>query len=416
MEVNNAAMPRHPASELLGIKSHKISGKKLVLGITGSIAATETVKLTHELIRHGAAVFPVLTKAAANIISPEALKFASENEPVVKLTGDVEHVKFCGKVADNADLLLIAPSSANTISKIAAGIDDTTVTTFATTAIGSKIPIIIVPAMHASMYEHPIVQENIKKLEDPRLNIEFIHPKMIENKRKLASNETIVAKVIRKLWNRDLDNKKVLIIAGSTMERVDDMRLITNRSTGNTGLALADQAYLRGASVTLWLGNHSCPVPDYLEPEPFESVNDLSNKVTKLTNNKKSGYDIIIVCAAISDYTPQTPINGKLPSGKKSLSIDLSPTPKIIDIIRKKLPRSFLVGFKAESNLSEKKLIDKANERLSKLKLDMMVANDLTKVKPKTSEIFIIKPKKRNQKVKGSKSHLAESIFDEILK
>lgn len=410
----------HPASELLETKSKKLSGKTIVVGVTGSIAAVESVKLIHELIRHGANVIPVLTEAACDIINPEALKCASGNIPITRITGDLEHVSYCGLVKDKADLLLIAPSTANTISKIANGIDDTTVTTFATTAIGSGIPLMIVPAMHGSMYEHPILIENMKKLKDNKLNIEFIEPIKAEQKYKIASINEIVSRVIRKLWKPDLKKNKVLIIAGSTSEAIDDMRVITNRSTGVTGLELANMAFLRGAEVKLWLGKADVLPQNYLNCERFSSVNDLKEKIseTNCKPGKQVGhlgdFQIIIVCAAISDYTPLKKLSGKVPSGKKKLSIDLIPTPKIIELIRKRAQKSYLVGFKAESKLSEQKLIEKAYQRKTEWNLDLIVANDLSKVSKNSNQIYIIHSPKKFTKLKGNKEHLAEQIFDFI--
>ncbi len=406
----------HPANELRGQSSDRLYGKKIVLGITGSIAAVENVKLVHELIRHGAVVYPVMTSAVCKIIDPEALKFASGHTPITELTGDAEHVKLCGQVKDKADLLLIAPCSANTISKIAHGIDDTTVTTFATTAIGSKIPIIIVPAMHGSMYEHPIIQENIKKLKDnKKLNITFIEPVKAENKCKMPVIDDIVARIIRKLWLCDLDGKRVLVIGGATAEPIDDMRIITSLSTGETSIALAKQAFLRGADTVLWLGNANAELPGYIYTERFQSVNDLLRKVSTLKCMGKNAFQIIIVCAAISDYTVRSKYHGKIPSGKKKMNIELHPTPKIIKIIRKKAKNSFLVGYKAESKLEQKKLIAKAKERQKEWKLDMIIANDLAKVTRKKNEIFIIQPGKKYIELNGEKEYLGERIFDEIV-
>jgi len=146
----------HPADEIRGVKSKRLFKKKIVLGITGSIAAVESVKLSRELIRHGAEVFPVMTQSATKIIHPDSLEFSSGNKPIIELTGKTEHVSFCGRVKEPADLFIISPCTANTISKIAHGIDDTAVTTFATTAIGSGIPILIVPAMHLSMVSNSL--------------------------------------------------------------------------------------------------------------------------------------------------------------------------------------------------------------------------------------------------------------------
>lgn len=408
-------MPMHPANELLETKSKRLSGKKIVLGVTGSIAAVETVKLTHELVRHGATVYPVLTKAACEIISPEALKFASGNVPITKLTGDVEHVALCGQTKDRADLLLIAPCTANTISKIACGIDDSTVTTFATTAIGSKIPVLIVPAMHSSMYEHPIIQENIKKLDKKELNIEIIKPIKAEKKHKMPSVEEVVLLAIRKLWKNDLVKKRVLIIAGATAEAIDDMRILTNKSSGNTGLELAKMAYLRGAETILWLGKSNITAPRFIKCESFETVTDLKNKVINLKNSGTSAFQIIVICAAISDYKPKKTISGKLPSGKEKIELTLIPTQKIIKLARQKAPNSFLVGFKAEANVSEKQLVKKAITRLVDWKLNMIIANDLVKVTNNSNQILIINSDKGMTKAAGDKEILAEHIFDGIL-
>lgn len=156
----------HPADEIRGVKSKRLAKKRIVLGITGSIAAVESVKLSREFIRHGAEIFPVMTHSATKIIHPDSLEFATGNKPIIELTGKTEHVSFCGRVKEPADLFIISPCTANTISKIAHGIDDTAVTTFATTAIGSDIPMLIVPAMHLSMYDHKIVQKNVLKCKE----------------------------------------------------------------------------------------------------------------------------------------------------------------------------------------------------------------------------------------------------------
>ena len=185
----------HPSQDIKGIKSHLLQDKTIILAVTGSIAAVETIRLARELIRHKATVIPVMTPAATKIIHPDALWFATGKRPIVDLTGETEHVSYCGDVPEHVDLLLISPCTANTISKIAHGIDDTSVTTFATTAIGAKHPVIIVPAMHKSMYDHRIVQDNIKRLKD--LGIGIVDPYLEQKKAKLASIEEITAQVIR---------------------------------------------------------------------------------------------------------------------------------------------------------------------------------------------------------------------------
>ena len=407
----------HPAKELLEEHSNRLSGKKILLGITGSIAAVECVKLVHELIRHGADVFPVLTHAACRIIDPEALRFASGNAPITQLTGNVEHVSLCGQVQDRADLLLIAPCTANTISKIACGIDDTTVTTFATTAIGSNIPIMIVPAMHSSMYDHAIIQQNVAKLKDKKhgFNIEFIEPRREENKYKMPSIDEIVAKVIRQLWKSDLKGKRILVIGGATAEPIDDMRILTNKSTGTTGIALAKIAYMRGADTRLWLGRVTVEPPRFLTYESFQTANELKKKSKVISKTGKNAFDIIIVCAAISDYSPKKTHKGKIPSGMKEITLELKPTQKIIKNIRDRAPKSYLIGFKAEPMSQRAKLIEKAKNRLSSWKLNMIIANYLADVTMDSNRIFIIHSNNDFKEFTGNKEYLAERIFDEVL-
>lgn len=395
----------HPADDLRGIKSKKLSKKRIVLGVTGSIAAVETVKLSRELIRHGADVYPVMTKAATKIIHPDALEFATSHTPIIELSGQTEHVFFCGLVKDPVDLLLICPCTANTLSKIAHGIDDTAVTTFATTALGSKIPIIIVPAMHLSMYKHNVVRKNIEKCKE--MNITFLDPNVFGNKAKMPSIDEIVAKVIRKIGKQDLVKKNILIIGGGTAEPVDDIRILTNRSSGKTGVSLANNAFERGAHVELWYGNAKEIVPYHISVKNYETVKDL----LKLLKNNKKTFDVIIVCAAIADYLPKRK-KGKIPSGKNKLDIELSPAPKIIQKIRKGAPKSKIIAFKVEEN--KKDLKREALKLLIKNKLDAVVANTISAFGTDENEILIIDKKRKSITKKGRKEKLAGYILDTI--
>ena len=197
-----------------------LENKRIVLAVTGSIAAVETVKLAHELRRRGAEVIPVISEAACGIINPEALTYACQIPAITKITGMVEHVLYCGE-GGRADLLLIAPSTANTISKIATGIDDTVVTTFATTAIGRGMPVVLAPAMHESMYRHPIIKKNLETLKS--IGIIVAPPKVEEEKAKIAEIETICLYAERALTKQDLKGKKVVISSGSCRETVDSV-------------------------------------------------------------------------------------------------------------------------------------------------------------------------------------------------
>jgi phosphopantothenoylcysteine decarboxylase/phosphopantothenate--cysteine ligase len=395
----------HPAKDLCCTKSSKLSGKKIVLGVTGSVAAVECVKLARELVRHGAEVHPVMTEAARNIIHPYSLEFATGNPPVTEIDGKVQHVALCGEVEDKADMLLIAPSTANTISKIAYGIDDTPVTTFATTAIGSKIPVVVVPAMHGSMYNHPVVLENIEKLRT--IGIDILEPKLEENKAKMPEIENIVEHVIRTLGPGDLRGKKILVIAGGTQEKIDDIRVITNKSSGRTGITLAQSAFERGADSELWMGRCEVELPGYVPVKRFDSINSLLAMVDKIDA------DIVLVPAAISDYSPEKQ-EGKIPSGKEKLTLNLKPTPKVIAKIRKEVD-CVLVGFKAEFNLSSDELLNRARFRMEDSHLDLIVANDITNTTLYENRVFIIGKDGKIEEVAGRKEDIASKILDRVV-
>lgn len=396
----------HPANEIRGSKSKRLSKKKIVLAVTGSIAAVETIKLARELIRHGAEIIPVMTHSATKIIHPDSLWFATGKKPIVELTGAAEHVTFCGRVKNPADLLLISPCTANSISKIAHGIDDTSVTTFATTAIGSSVPILIVPAMHLSMYDHKIIQENIKKCKN--VGIKFIDPLIEKNKAKMTNIDEIVSNVIRETGKQDLAKKKILVIGGPTAESIDDVRIITNRSSGKTAIWLAKNVFYRGGDVVLWYGLSKETPPDYIKTTYFESIADIS-KILKSKDLKI--FDVIILCAALSDYIPKKQA-GKISSGKNKLVIELSSAPKIISSLRKKAPKSKIIGFKVEEKATQLK--EKALNLLKKNNLDFVVANTISSFNRDENEIWIIDKKGKSNHKKDKKERLADYILDTI--
>ena len=394
----------HPSDEIRGVKSKILSKKKIVIGITGSIAAVESVKLSRELIRHGAEVFPIMTRSATKIIHPDSLEFATGNKPVVDLTGKTEHISLCGRVKRPANLLLISPCTANTISKIAYGIDDTSVTTFATTAIGSGIPVLIVPAMHISMYQHKIIQNNVQKCK--KAGIKFVKPSINNNKAKMASIDDIVAYVIREIDKRDLLGKKILIIGGSSAEPIDDVRIISNRSSGKTAVTLAESAFFRGADVELWYGRSKKSIPNYIKTVNFESVWEIIDLI-KTRDIKK--FNVILVCAALSDYIPRK-IEGKISSSKRKLVLEMLSSPKIIAKLRVKAPSSKLIGFKLEEKQDD--LLGRAYKLLKKNNLDFVIANTTSGLNNIKNEVWIIDKNGNSIHKTGTKEIIADHIFD----
>ncbi len=408
---------KHPSKDIIGTRSREVHGKRVVLCITGSVAAIRSPEIARKLMRRGAEVYAVMTQNAQKIIHPYLMEWATGNPVITELTGKIEHVALTGEREEKADLVLIAPATANTISKIAAGIDDTTVTTVVSTALGSQTPVIIVPAMHQSMYKHPILKENIKKLED--LGIEFVHPRIEEGKAKIADTEEIVKVVINKLATKqDFGGKNFLITAGPTIEYIDEVRVITNKSSGRMGVAIAEEALKRGAEVTLVYGLGTATPPSKAKVLNVETAEEMRRIV--LEELRKRRYDVVVAAAAVSDWTVMKPYKGKVSTHKVcELTLKLKPTHKIVDEIKETNPKTFLVMFKAEYRVSNKKLIESAYMRLKQTGADLIVANDIARegvgFRTETNEVFIIDKEKNVVHIPLSSKHVvAKKILDMI--
>ncbi|MHA1386070.1 MAG: bifunctional phosphopantothenoylcysteine decarboxylase/phosphopantothenate--cysteine ligase CoaBC, partial [Candidatus Helarchaeota archaeon] len=330
-----------------------------------------------------------------------------------------------GKVENNCDIILVCPATANTISKIAAGIDDTPVTTVVTTAFGSDIPIVIVPAMHSSMYQHPILKDNINKLK--RYGVKFLGPRFEENKAKIAHVNEIVNQVVAILKVRmkdDLSGLKILIAGGPTREYLYGVRYITNPSSGKMGVALAREALLRGAEqITLIYGKGTAIPPAYENVKIIHvtSAEELVGAVKNELKNDK--YDAFICAAAIADYMPSKTENHKIPSRQDELNVKLVPTPRCIESAREVDKNLFICAFKAEYDVSEEELIEKAFKRISgpKAKANLIVANDVGRHKRgfqhETNEVYIIDPDKNIKHIPlEMKDEIANEILDQIVR
>jgi len=393
----------HPADRLKSESSGGIlAGKHLLLCVTGSIAAVETVKLVREFLRNGADVTVAMTDCATRIIHPEALWFASGKKVITALDGDVQHVALCGSKDGGVDAVLVAPCTANMISKLATGICDDAVSTILVTAMGSGKPIIISPGMHGAMYSNTIIKDNIEKLES--LDVEIIPPVIEDGKAKMAEVDTIFLATGRKMLKHSLRGRKVTIIGGSTIEPIDSVRFISNASTGGTSIALARIAYLLGADVELILGQCKARLPAFIKPKRFETVAGLQ----KLVAGRK--FDIVIVPAAISDYKVDKPIKGKILSNKETVTIVLKKTKKIIDSISAKV----LVGFKLEAGVTVGELLDRARARMKSAGMTAIVANRLEDVTDLDSRAFLIGKSGKEIELKGTRDDVARGIFEYI--
>jgi phosphopantothenoylcysteine decarboxylase/phosphopantothenate--cysteine ligase len=343
-----------------------------------------------------------MTDSAARIIHPEALWFASGKKVITSLDGDVQHVALCGSKDEGVDAVLVAPCTANMISKLATGVCDDAVSTILVTAMGSGKPIIISPGMHGAMYSNTIIQDNIKKLES--LDIEIIPPVIEEGKAKMADVETIYLATGRKMLEHTLKGRKVTIIGGSTVEPIDSVRFISNASTGGTSIALARIAYLLGADVELIMGQCRARLPAFVKPKRFETVADLQ----RLVAGRR--FDIVIVPAAISDYKVDKPVRGKIPSDKETVTIILKKTKKVIDSISAKV----LVGFKLETGLTIGELLNRARARMKSTEMTMIVANRLEDVTDLATRAFLIGKSGKEIELKGTRDDVARGIFEQI--
>ena len=392
-----------------------LTGKTVVLGVTGGIAAYKMPNVARMLKKMHCNVHVIMTQNATNFITATTFETLTGNKCLIdtfdrNFEFSVEHVA----IAKQADLVLIAPATANVIGKIAGGIADDMLTT---TVMACTCKILIAPAMNHNMYHKSIVQENIEKLK--RHGYEIIDPVcgMLANgdtgDGKLPSEETLVSYVVRELAHeKDLHGKKVLVTAGPTQEAIDPVRYITNHSTGKMGYALAEAAMLRGAEVTLISGPTAIEPPMFVNVIPIISAQEMFEKVaTNATEN-----DIIIKAAAVADYRPKEVCDEKIKKSDHDTEIELERTTDILAYLGKNKGKTFLCGVSMETE----NMLENSRRKLDKKNLDMIVANNL---KDKgagfgvdTNLITIITRDRELQLELMSKQDAANCILDEIIR
>ena len=401
----------HPSLDIVGSYGVELSEKKIVLCVAGSVAAYKAIELARLLMRHGADVTCVTSDAVTKLVQPDYFKWATGNEVITKLTGELEHIRLADY--NQSDLIIVYPATANTLGKLANGIDDTPISTVLTVGFGSKIPILMCLAMHASMYDNAAVKKNVDFLKN---KIEFLTPHMIEGKVKASEPEDVLEYILRKFgFSSILKNKKVLMTAGPTIEYIDPIRIFTNQSSGKTGVLLASELISSGAKVTLVYGPGIEKPPKGAKIIKIFTSKEMFNVVKKEMSKK---FDIVIMAAAVSDYTPENTSKNKIKSTKNKIKISLKKTPKIIDQIKKYQKNIFLVGFKAETNLSKKELITLAKKKMNESSADMIVANDIGSIRyrknPESNEVLIINSHKVISSGWMKKEKIAKFIRKEI--
>ena len=350
-----------------------LKGKTVILGVTGSIAAYKMANVASMLVKRGCEVHVVMTKNATHFINPIAFESLTNTKCLVE-TFDrnfqfhVAHVS----LTDKADLMLIAPASANVIGKIAGGIADDMLTT---TVMACQKPVLIAPAMNTKMYENPILQDNLEKLRG--YGYEIIEPASghlacgTSGAGKMPSEEVLVAHIERRIsMEKDLEGKKVLVTAGPTIEAIDPVRYISNHSSGKMGYEIAKAAMLRGADVTLVSGQTSLTPPMFVDTIPVRSAADMYEAVME----KKDEQDIIIKAAAVADYTPSHVSQEKVKKKDGEMSIELTRTKDILKTLgEQRRDDQFLCGFSMETQ----NMLENSRAKLKKKQIDMIAANNL---------------------------------------
>lgn len=393
-----------------------LKGKTVVLAVSGSIAAYKIASLASALKKLHANVQVLMTKNAVNFINPITFESLTGNKCLVdtfdrNFQYSVEHVA----LAKQADVVLVAPASANVIGKIAHGIADDMLTT---TVMACKCKKIIAPAMNTNMFDNPILQDNLKILE--HYGYEVISPAVgylacgDTGAGKMPEPELLLQYILREIaYEKDMQGKRVLVTAGTTQESIDPVRFITNHSTGKMGYAIAKMCMLRGAEVTLVSGPTSIAKPEFVHVVDVVTAKEMYEEVTKRAKDQ----DIIIKAAAVADYRPKSVSSEKMKKKDDDLAIPMERTDDILKFLGEhKKEHQFLCGFSMETE----NMLENSRKKLEKKHLDMIVANNL-KVEGAgfagdTNVVTIITGQEEVSLGKMTKEETALRILDEILK
>lgn len=393
-----------------------LKGKTVVLAVSGSIAAYKIASLASALKKLHANVQVLMTKNAVNFINPITFESLTGNKCLVdtfdrNFQYSVEHVA----LAKQADVVLVAPASANVIGKIAHGIADDMLTT---TVMACKCKKIIAPAMNTNMFDNPILQDNLKILE--HYGYEVISPAVgylacgDTGAGKMPEPELLLQYILREIaYEKDMKGKRVLVTAGPTQESIDPVRFITNHSTGKMGYAIAKMCMLRGAEVTLVSGPTSVAKPEFVHVVDVVTAKEMYEEVTKRVKDQ----DIIIKAAAVADYRPKSVSSEKMKKKDDDLAISMERTDDILKFLGEhKKEHQFLCGFSMETE----NMLENSRKKLEKKHLDMIVANNL-KVEGAgfagdTNVVTIITGQEEVSLGKMTKEETALRILDEILK
>jgi phosphopantothenoylcysteine decarboxylase/phosphopantothenate--cysteine ligase len=346
-----------------------LEGRRIVLGVTGGIAAYKAVEICRRLVDAGAHVVPVLTEGAQRFVGAVTFSALASEPAKTSLFDDADPIPHT-RLGQTADLIVVAPATARLIGSYAAGISDDLLTA---TLLATRSPVLVCPAMHAEMWEHPAVQDNLARLQ--RRGVHVLPPEQGRlaggdtGAGRLADPTAVVGAVERILTPRDLAGVRVLVTAGGTRERIDAVRVITNRSSGKQGYAIAEEALARGAEVAL-VTTVDRPAPSGAESIRVASASDMEAAVVP----RAVDFDVIVMAAAVADFRPANPADHKIKKGDDVPTIVLERTHDfLVDLGRTKPAGQVLVGFAAETD----DVLRNARDKLERKGLDLIVANDV---------------------------------------
>ena len=411
----------HPSKDIKGTLGQEFNGKNVVVCVTASVACYKAIDLIRTFVRHGAEVYVVISKTVEKFMNKEYFVWASGNEVISELTGELEHVRVANY--NTSDLIVVYPCTANTIGKFANGIDDTPVTSVLSIGLGSAIPIIIAPAMHEAMYYNTIIKSNIRKLEN--LGVIFSTPVLEEDKAKVAPIDLLLSQSISTISSHNAVNaiipthantncnffcknnanglcdikekdlssyftkRKIIISVGSTIEYIDPIRIISNTSSGKMGLSLVNKALKYGLDVTIVKGvtqidekfrEFSTRVNNRPQLIETKTTDQMADAITSELKSRK--HDIVILAAAVSDFKPAVISDKKISTDNLSLQLNLVPTTKIVEKVKHIQKSAFLVAFKAEHQVGEHRLLTRSWQKLAQSRADLIIANDVGLTEP----------------------------------
>lgn len=345
------------------ISGDSLKGRNILLGISGGIAACDSVRLARELRRHGANLSVIMTPAAQKIITPLAIKWASQGDVITDWEGDLTALS-------SFDAVLVAPTTRNLMASFAHGLMNGPLLMALSAARGRKIPIMMIPSMHSSLVEDPITDDLVNECVSQGVSVRW--GPLEEEKRKTPSHDEIVAKFAN--WvNRN--STSVVITIGATRSRIDDIRFVQNTSTGRTGFLIADHLYRHGMDITCVCGATSVPAPNWLPliittPNPDEMLSELKALA-------KDDIDVWIHSAAVLDYVVDNPAEGKIASLQGGLNIELIEGTKHISELKELCKGKIRIGFKLESGVKQRDLVHRALAQIEKSEMTATIANRL---------------------------------------